>query len=246
MKIALMGYGNMGQELERVIGSSDKHQVVSVSLKSVDGVWDIDGLRKSDVVIDFTHPSVILENIKKVAALGKNMVVGTTGWYDKVDEVKRIIKQKKIGLIYAQNFSIGANIFFKVVKDVSKLFAKFGGYDVYGFEVHHSGKKDSPSGTAVRIAKEILNNFPSKKKLQAEKLDRQIEKTELHFASVRGGRNPGYHEVVFDSIADSITLSHQAHNRTGFAKGAILAAEFIKGKKGLYNFDQVFEGGDTG
>lgn len=246
MKIALIGFGNMGQELERVIKSSDKHQVVSVSLESVDGVWDTRGLRKSDVVIDFTHPSVILENIKKVASMGKNIVVGTTGWYDQISEVKRIVKQKKIGLIYAQNFSVGANIFFKIVKDASNLFAKFEGYDAYGFEVHHTGKKDSPSGTAVRIAKEILNNFPAKKKLQTEKLDRQIEKDELHFASVRGGRNPGFHQVTFDSIADSITLSHQAHNRTGFAKGAILAAEFIKGKKGLYNFDQVFEGGDKG
>lgn len=246
MKIALVGFGNMGQELERVIKFSDKHQVVSVSLKSVDGVWDIEGLKKSDVVIDFTHPSVILENIKKVAALEKNMVVGTTGWYENMDEVKAIVKKAGIGLIYANNFSVGANIFFKVIAFASALFAKFGNYDVYGYEVHHTGKKDSPSGTAVRIAKEILNNFPTKKKLQTEKIDRQIEKDELHFASVRGGRNPGFHQVTFDSIADSIILSHQAHSRTGFAKGAILAAEFIKDKKGLYNFDQVFEEGDKG
>lgn len=246
MKIALVGFGNMGQELERVIKFSDKHQVVSVSLKNVDGVWDIEGLKKSDVVIDFTNPKVILENIKKIASLKKNIVVGTTGWYDQIDQVKKLVKQKKIGLIFSQNFSVGANIFFKIVKDASNLFAKFEDYDAYGFEVHHSGKKDSPSGTAVRIAKEILNNFPAKKKLQTEKIDRQIEKDELHFASVRGGRNPGFHQVTFDSIADSITLSHQAHNRTGFAKGAILAAEFIKGKKGFFNFDKVFEGGDKG
>lgn len=234
----------MGQEVERVIKDSNLHQVVSISLKTINGDWDNKGLKQADVVIDFTNPKVVLGNIKKVAALGKNMVVGTTGWYDQINVVKRIVKQKKIGLIYAQNFSIGANIFFKIIKDASGLFAGFEDYDVYGLEVHHSGKKDSPSGTAVRIAREILDKFPSKKKLQTEKLDRQIAKDELHFASVRGGRNPGFHQVTFDSQADSITLSHQAHNRTGFARGAILAAEFIKGKKGFYKFDQVFEGGD--
>lgn len=242
MKIALVGFGNMGKEVEKLISQSGQHQVVSKSLEETDGKWDEKGIKKADVVIDFTSPQVVLENIKKVAALGKNMVVGTTGWYDQMDEVKKIVKQSGIGLVYANNFSVGANIFFKVVAFASSLFAKFGNYDVYGFEVHHSGKKDSPSGTAIRIASEILNNFPAKKTIQKDKLDRKIESEELHFASVRGGRNPGYHEVVFDCAADSVTLSHQAHNRGGFAEGAILAAEFIKGKKGFHNFDEVFKG----
>lgn len=227
MNIALIGLGKMGKEVERLIKEGVQHEVVSIS--------------KADVVIDFTSPEVVLENIKKVASLGKNMVVGTTGWYEHMSEVEKIVKERGIGLIYAHNFSVGANIFFKIVAYASKLFAKFGGYDVYGLEVHHTGKKDSPSGTALRIAKEILDNFPSKKTVQVDKLDRQIKSDELHFASIRGGRNPGYHEVVFDSQADSVTLSHAAHNRTGFAKGAILAAEFIKGKKGIYNFDEVFK-----
>ncbi len=240
MKIALVGFGNMGKEVERLINESGTHQVVSKSLEQKNGQWDIKGIKESDVVIDFTSPEVVLENIKKVASLGKNMVVGTTGWYGQMSKVEKIVKKAKIGLIYAHNFSVGANIYFKIVAFASKLFNKFGGYDVYGLEVHHTGKKDSPSGTALRIAKEILDNFPSKKTIQKDKLERQISNDELHFASVRGGRNPGYHEVVFDSAADSITLSHAAHNRTGFAKGAILAAEFIKGKKGLHNFDEVF------
>ncbi|MBI2039807.1 4-hydroxy-tetrahydrodipicolinate reductase [Candidatus Microgenomates bacterium] len=243
MKIALIGFGNMGKEVERLTRDDGKHQVVSISLKQTNGQWDEVGIKSADVVIDFTHPQVVLENIKKVASLGKNMVVGTTGWYDQIDQVKKIVKAKKIGLIYAQNFSVGANIFFKIIAFASKLFAKFGGYDVYGFEVHHTGKKDSPSGTALRLAKEILGTFPAKERLQTEKLNRQIEKDELHFASIRGGRNPGFHQVVFDSPADSITLSHQAHGRGGFAQGAILAAEFIKDKKGFYNFDEVFTKG---
>ncbi len=242
MKIALVGYGNMGKEVERLINESDNHQVVSKSLKEKNGQWDEKGLRSADVVIDFTSSEVIFENIKKVAALGKNMVIGTTGWYDHMDEVRKLVEKNKIGLIYAQNFSVGANIFFKIVANAATLFSKFGSYDVYGFEIHHTGKKDSPSGTAVRIAKEILDKFPSKTKVQSDKLDRKIEVDELHFASVRGGRNPGFHQVVFDSQADSVTLSHQAHNRTGFAQGAILAAEFIKGKKGFHNFDEIFEG----
>lgn len=241
MKIALVGFGKMGKEVERLIAEDGKHQVVSISLKKKGDQLDLKGIKQSDVVLDFTSSEVVLENIKKIASLGKNIVVGTTGWYENLNEVKQIVKKSGIGLIYSGNFSIGANIFFKIVAFSSKLFAKFEGYDVYGFEVHHSGKKDSPSGTALRIAKEIMGNFPSKKKIQDDKLNRQIQSNELHFASIRGGRNPGFHQVVFDSIADSVTLSHQAHNRSGFGKGAILAAEFIKGKKGFYSFDQVFE-----
>jgi 4-hydroxy-tetrahydrodipicolinate reductase len=121
------------------------------------------------------------------------------------------------------------------------LASKFGDYDVYGIETHHMGKKDSPSGTALKIAEQILENFPNKTKLQVEKLDRKIESSELHFASVRGGRNPGMHQVVFDSDADSITLIDQAHSRRGFAEGAVLAAEFIIDKKGIFTVDQLFE-----
>ena len=197
------------------------------------------------MVIDFTSPEIILENIKKVAAAGKNMVVGTTGWYEHLDDVAKVIKKSCTGLIYGQNFSVGANIFFQVVAHAAKLASAFGDYDVYGFEIHHAGKKDSPSGTALRTAQEILKNSSTKKILQTGKLDRQRNPDELHFASVRGGRNPGFHEVVFDSAADSITLSHSAHNRTGFAEGAILATEFIRGKKGLYTFDDVMKIGNT-
>lgn len=241
MKISLIGFGKMGKELAYQIKESGKHEVVSVSYENPGDPLDIKGIKKADVVIDFTSAQVVMDSIKEVTALGKDMVIGTTGWYDKMDEVKAIVKQADAGLIYGSNFSVGANIFFKIVAEASKLFSKFGGYDVYGFEVHHTGKKDSPSGTTLKIANTILENFPAKKSIQTEKLDKQIKEDELHFASIRGGRNPGYHEVVFDSPADSVSLSHQAHGRAGFAKGAILAAEFIKGKKGFYSFDEVFK-----
>jgi 4-hydroxy-tetrahydrodipicolinate reductase len=241
MKIALFGHGNMGSEIEKLINESGKHQVISINLEHVGDQIDEEKVKTADVVIDFTSPQIVVENIRKVASLGKNMVVGTTGWYKDLDEVKKIVKKSGIGLIYAQNFSVGANIFFQVVAHAAKLMSKFGNYDVYGFEIHHTGKKDSPSGTALRIAKEIMGNFPAKSAVQTEKLDRQIKPEELHFASIRGGRNPGFHQVVFDSGADSITLSHAAHNRRGFAEGAVLAAEFILNKKGLFTIDDVFK-----
>lgn len=207
MKIGLFGHGNMGTEVERLINESGKHQIVPIE--------------ESDVIIDFTSPEVILENIKRATSLGKNMVIGTTGWYEHLSEVEKIVREADIGLIYAQNFSVGANIFFQIIANTARLFGKFEGYDVYGLEIHHKGKKDAPSGTALRIAREVPG---------------------LQFSSIRSGRNPGFHQVVFDSPADSITLSHQAHNRSGFAAGALLAAQFIRGKKGLYTFDEMFKG----
>ncbi len=239
MKIALIGYGNMGKEVEKAILEGKKHEVVSVSFKSAHKL-DTQGIKKADVAIDFTAPSAVLGNIKTVAKLGKNMVVGTTGWYADTAKVKKIVAKAKIGFIYGQNFSIGANVFFQILKTSSSLLGLFGNYDVYGYEIHHKGKKDSPSGTAKKIAEVIMKNYPSKKTLQTARLDRAVTLSELHFASVRGGTNPGRHEVIFDSVADEIILTHQAHGRRGFAEGAIMAAEFIKGKKGFYSFDELF------
>lgn len=225
MKIALTGYGKMGHEIENLICESGNHQVVSISYKTLTESLDKDGIKKADVVIDFTSPEVIINTIKEITGMGKNMVVGTTGWYEKMDEVKKIVKKAKTGFIYGSNFSIGANIFFQIVNFASKLFSRYGSYDVAGYEIHHTAKKDSPSGTAKKIASLILENFPKRK--------------ELNFASLRVGRFFGYHEVIFDSQADEIKLSHNAHSRRGFAEGAIAAAEFIKGKKGFYSFDEV-------
>ncbi|MDO8481932.1 MAG: 4-hydroxy-tetrahydrodipicolinate reductase [bacterium] len=238
MNIALLGHGNMGQEIERLARINAAH-AVSIALTNAGGKIDMGLVKNADVVIDFTSPEVVLQNIRTIVSAGKNMVVGTTGWYENLDEVAGLVKKSGTGLIYAQNFSIGANIFFQAVAHATKLTSAFGNYDVYGLEIHHAGKKDSPSGTALRTAKEILENSKTKKTLVTGKLDRQINPDELHFASVRGGKNPGFHEVVFDSSADAITISHSAHSREGFAEGALLAAEFINGKKGLYTFDDV-------
>lgn len=231
----------MGKEIENLIKESGVYDVVSISYKIPTDNLDKEGIVKADVAIDFTSPEIIMETIKEITGMGKNMVIGTTGWYDKMDEVKELVEKSGTGLIYGSNFSIGANIFFQIIAFASALFNKFDGYDVAGFEIHHTGKKDSPSGTAKKIASIILENFPAKKKLETSRLDRQIEKDELHFASLRAGRNSGYHEVIFDSQADEVKLSHTAHGRRGFAEGAIVAAEFIKDKKGFYSFDEVFK-----
>ncbi len=240
IKIALIGFGKMGQEINSFCEGSEKFEVVSISFKNLTDPLDIEGIAKADVAIDFTSRDIVMKNIEEVGKLGINLVIGTTGWYDDLESAKKLAEKYKIGLIYAANFSIGANIYLKMVSFASQIFAKFSDYDVYGYEVHHSAKKDSPSGTALKIANKILENFPAKKSIVVEKLDRQIEPSELHFASVRGGRNPGFHEVVFDSNADGVSMSHQAYNRSGFAKGALFAAEFINNKKGVYSFEEIF------
>ncbi len=239
IKIALVGFGKMGKEIDALCRESENFEVVSTSYKNINDSLDLEGIKKADVAIDFTSKDVALKNIEAVAKLGKNLIVGTTGWYEHLPEVKRMVEKYKIGLVYSPNFSVGANIFFKMVAFSSKLFSKFPDYDVYGMDIHHKGKLDSPSGTALKMAGEIMKNFPSKKSVLTEKPNGQIKLSELHLISIRAGRNPGFHEVVFDSQVDGITLSHQAYNRTGFAKGALVAAEFIKNKKGIYSFEDI-------
>lgn len=240
MKIALIGYGNMGQEIDSLVKVDAKDTIVSISYKKQTDSLDLNGIQKADVAIDFTTSDIIISNIQKVSSIGIPLVIGTTGWYDKLSDVEEIIKKAKTGLIYGKNFSVGANIFFQVVGFASKLFSQYQGYDVAGFEMHHTGKKDSPSGTAKKLGAVIMENFPKKKTLQTDKLDRQIREDELHFASVRAGRNFGHHEVIFDSPADEVKLSHTAHGRRGFAQGALLAASYIIDKKGMFAFEELF------
>lgn len=240
MKIALIGFGNMGREVARIVKEEQKHQIVSISFEKIEDGLDLKGIKKADVAIDFTSPDVVLSNISEVSKIGINLVVGTTGWYNKLEEVEKIVSKYKTGIIYGSNFSIGANVFFQIVKFASERFAAFPGYDVYGVETHHAGKKDSPSGTAKTLGRIIMQSYKTKKIFQNERVNRQIKPSELHFSSVRAGTNPGRHEIVFDSIADEVRLIHQARGRQGFAQGAIMAAEYIKGKKGIYRFEDLF------
>lgn len=241
MNIALIGYGNMGKTLESLCDDDSEDNITSISFQK--GVRQLDekGIEASQVAIDFTAPHAVLPTIKKLLPLGIPLVIGTTGWFDQLPEVEELVKKHKGAIVYGGNFSIGANIFFQIINQASALFNSFPEYDVYGIEIHHTGKKDSPSGTARTLATIIQKNIARKKTIQMDRVVRMIRPDELHFASVRGGRTNGEHTITFDSTSDMITLSHTAHNRVGFAKGALMAAKFIQGKKGLFRFEDIFQ-----
>lgn len=237
MKIAIIGYGKMGHEVERL--AKAKGIEVAAIIDPTDSSASCTEISKealsgADVAIDFTKPDAVVENVRSVAAAGKNMVVGTTGWYSSLNEVQDIVKKSSVGFIYSPNFSLGVNLFFRIVEESSKLVNKVSDYDVFVYEGHHNQKADSPSGTAKVLGDIILKNIPRKKKMLFDKIDRKILPEELHVASFRAGYIPGTHVVGFDSEADTIELKHTARSRAGFALGALLAAQWIKGRTGFY------------
>lgn len=243
MKIAIMGYGNMGREVEKA-AKARGIAVKSIIDPNVSGACrgiNEESMLDVDVCIDFTSPNSVVGNAEKISKFRKNMVIGTTGWYDSIDKVRNIAKKANIGIIYGSNFSIGVNIFFKIVEDAAKLVDKIEDYDVYGYELHHNKKIDSPSGTAKSIGEILVKNIKRKNKLLFDRIGRKIGPGELHFASVRAGSIPGTHVVGFDSSADTIELKHSARNREGFAAGALMAAQWIHKKKGLYNINDMME-----
>lgn len=242
MKIAITGYGKMGQITEKM-ASEIGIKVVSTIDPAVESAkfkdLNKENLRGADVVIDFTVPAIVIENIDMYASYGINAVIGTTGWYEYLEEVKGKVEKSNIGLIWSGNFSIGVNLFFRIIKQTSRLMDNFTLYDVMGYEIHHNRKKDSPSGTMNMIGDILLENLSSKKKIVTEKLSRKISEEEIHLASVRGGSVPGTHMVAFDSEVDTIEIKHTARSRKGFAVGALKAAEWINGKKGFYSIEDM-------
>ncbi len=243
MNIALIGYGKMGKEVEEV--AKERGHTVSLVL-DIDNNENGQGLSKDllravDVCIDFSTPSAVLTNIKQVIACKKPMVVGTTGWYDHLDEITEMVRASGIGFIYASNFSIGMNLFFKVVACAGRLFNGYADYDVFVHEIHHNQKVDSPSGTALMLGKVLLDNIERKKELLTETSKRKIAPSALHVTSTRVGSVPGTHVVGFDSLADSIELRHTTRSRIGYAIGAVRAAEWIIGKKGVKTFTDLLE-----
>ncbi len=194
-----------------------------------------------DVCVDFTHPDSVMGNIENISKFKKNIVVGTTGWYDNIGKVKEIAKNEGIGIVWSGNFSIGVNLYFKIIENAAKVMGKFDDYDIFVHEFHHNKKADSPSGTAVMIGKLLLDNIERKKKIVTEELKRKIEPDELHISSTRGGSIPGTHIVGFDSPADTIELKHTARSREGFALGAVLAAQWIQNKKGFFGIEDMMK-----
>jgi 4-hydroxy-tetrahydrodipicolinate reductase len=242
VKIALIGLGKMGREVEQ-LALSKGYPIVArrdpVLSSQPESVTPSDSLEAADVCIEFTTPAAVLGNIRKIAQMRKPMVVGTTGWYSHLSEAKALVAENGSGLVYAPNFSLGVNLFYRLVETAAELFNHFEDYDVFGSELHHRQKVDSPSGTARKLSEIVMNKFTRKKKVTTELINRAIDPDEFHLVSARAGHFPGVHSLIFDSSADTIELTHTVRSRTGFALGALLAAEWIMSRQGFYSFEEI-------
>jgi len=228
INLALLGYGKMGKALAQLAPQRgfEVRLAMDVDVNAQGQGITPENFQGIDVCIDFTTPEAVVENIRRVASLGVNLVVGTTGWHNRLEEVRRIIESAGVGMVYGANFSIGVNLFYRLARAAAEIFSGFPTYDPYLTEAHHKFKKDAPSGTALEI----------KRQIQA-----QLRRGEIPIASVRAGYIPGTHELGFDSEADTIILRHTARGRQGFAEGALHAARWVVGKKGLFSFADVLE-----
>ena len=194
----------------------------------------------NEVAIEFTSPLSCLKNIKVLASKGVNIVCGTTGWLDYIDQVKQLVSKNRIGFIYASNFSRGMNIFWRIIDAASLIINKFSEYNIMGHEIHHKDKKDTPSGTALITAQILINNIKRKKRISTCSIKKTIHNDEIHISSSRNGSTVGTHQFLFDSANDVIRISHSSKCRTSYAQGAIQCAQWIKDKKGFYNIDHFF------
>jgi 4-hydroxy-tetrahydrodipicolinate reductase len=225
MKIALLGYGKMGRLVEAVAVREGWEVGPKLDIEDNPGGSGITAasMQGIDVAVDFSQPDAALPNIEAAARVGVHMVVGTTGWAAERSRVERIVLESGIGLVYAANFSVGMNLFFEIVAHAAQIVSKIPQYDPYLVEEHHRAKKDAPSGTALTLV-ELMKPYYANPGV----------------ASIRAGFIPGNHAVGFDCEADTITFEHRARGRQGFAEGAILAARWVAGKKGFYDFRGVF------
>lgn len=251
MKFALIGYGKMGRAIEEIILQQKKadarFQQDEIVLKiSEDNLFDFttDNLKKADVAIEFTQPDSAISNIYKCFEAGVPVVVGTTAWLDRLDEVKRKCEEMNGSLFFSPNFSVGVNIFWEVNRRLAQLMNDQPQYDITMEEIHHTEKKDAPSGTAVKTAEVIMEHLQRKKmwKLsepQSSLLNRQFQADDLLIIAKREPGVPGTHTVRFESEVDFIELKHEAKSRRGFAEGAVLAARWMKGRRGVYGMKDL-------
>jgi 4-hydroxy-tetrahydrodipicolinate reductase len=229
MKIALLGYGRMGKEIEK-IAISRGHEIVI--RKDVNDEIDI---TLADVAIDFSIPNAAFNNITNCFNNNVPVVSGTTGWLDKYDEAVALCKEKKGGFIYASNYSVGVNIFFELNKQLAKMMSTLKEYNVSMEEIHHTKKLDAPSGTAITLAEGVIENTSK----SAWVLGDKNTDTEIPIVAKRIPEVPGTHTVWYDSDVDTIEIKHTAHNRQGFALGAVIAAEWISDKTGVFSMKDV-------
>lgn len=237
MKIALIGYGKMGREIEKT-ALSRKHEVVSIIDISNPEDFDSPQFLSAEAAIEFSQPQSAFGNYQKCFDRNIPVVAGTTGWLNRLDEVKKICETGNQTFFYASNFSIGVNIFFAVNRYLAKIMNSFPDYEVGMEEVHHIHKLDSPSGTGITLAEDILENIDRKKQWKEAA---EGDPTDLLIHSKREGEVPGIHEIFYESEADVISIRHDAKSRKGFALGAVLAAEFVKGKKGFLTMNEMLD-----
>jgi 4-hydroxy-tetrahydrodipicolinate reductase len=232
MRVAVVGYGKMGHEVEAVLRERG-HQPAAI---------DLDEAYPSGcaVGIDFTQPDAVVANVERALAAGSSYVVGTTGWSDKLGEIRGVVARAGGGLVYAANFSIGVNLYYRVVRDAAALLARFPDYDPYVLERHHRLKKDAPSGTAKVLA-DIVEATKGARLRAVTSFAGAIPEGAFHVASVRAGGIVGDHTVGFDSGGDEILIEHRARSRRGFALGAVMAAEWIATRKGVHSFEAVLD-----
>jgi 4-hydroxy-tetrahydrodipicolinate reductase len=222
MKIALLGYGKMGKMVEQLAVAQGDQIVCRISTSQNE--WS--RVEEADICIDFSHASAVIAHLQESALRHKNLVIGTTGWESSLEEAKTIIDRQGIGVLYAPNFSLGMHLFLKILEQSAHLMNPFQEYDVAGIEIHHAQKKDTPSGTALEISRRLKKS-----------MDRVAP---IEMAALRVGSVPGKHCVFFSSPFDTISISHEAHSREGFARGALKAADWLIGKKGFYTLEELF------
>lgn len=235
MKLALVGYGKMGKAIHEIVKERGHEVPLIIDLNNIQDL-SADNLKQVDVVIEFTSPHTAYNNVKFCLEQGTPVVCGSTGWLEHLDEMKQLAQQKQTALIVASNFSVGVNIFFEINKRLAALMNAHKEYEITLKEIHHTQKKDAPSGTAISLAEQILEQIGRKSKWVNEKA---LQADELSIISERIDPAPGTHTVTYSSTIDDIEITHTAHNRTGFALGAVLAAEFLKGKQGFFGMKEV-------
>jgi 4-hydroxy-tetrahydrodipicolinate reductase len=229
MKIALLGYGKMGKTIEKLALEKGHSVVYKSTSNSEDGFFD-----EADAAIEFSSPEAAVKNISKALEAGIPVVSGTTGWLEKYDEMVKLCENRNGSFIYASNFSVGVNLFFSINEYAAKLMKPWKDYGVSIEEIHHLQKKDAPSGTAITIAEGILKH--------SDKKDWKLNTSEENILNITAKREEdvkGTHTVSYDSFIDTISLKHEAHSREGFALGAILAAEWLQDKKGIFTMKDV-------
>jgi 4-hydroxy-tetrahydrodipicolinate reductase len=237
VNLALVGYGRMGKTVERV-AQEGGHRIAAI-------YTDVEPVRADrvpadvEVFIDFSLPEAVPATVREVARSGRPIVVGTTGWYEKLPEIREIVQEAGIGLIYSPNFALGVHLFFRLVEWAARLYSRLGIYDCCIQEIHHAGKADSPSGTALKLAEIVRSHWGGKSELLFDRPSGRIASHQLHVTSARCGFFPGEHSLVIDSPEDTIELRHRTRSREVFARGALRAAEWIRDRKGVFTAEDM-------